>query len=122
MPSLSDSRHKRGHPKGQRFQMTAKWKADAIAELDRRDRDPTAVGWYGRAYIALAEALGVDKSTIGKLLKDKTVSSALVPRISKILGIQQPVLGTDAEIADLVAQLDDESRYLAIVLLRKLIK
>ncbi len=102
--------------------MTPAWKAAVIAELDRRDADPAQPDWYKRARAELATRLGVDKSAITKLLKPGQTASAMVPRISKILGVAMPVLGTDEEIADLVSQLDDGGRALALELLRRLVK
>lgn len=123
---VGDARHKRRPPKGTRDQMTPKWKADVIAELERRGADASDPAWFGRARVELARQLGVDKSAIGKLLapatpsKPEQTSSTLVPRISKILGVALPVLGTDAEIAELVGSLNERQRNLALELLREM--
>jgi transcriptional regulator with XRE-family HTH domain len=121
MLTVGDQRHKRPHPKGQRFQMIDEWKAGVIAELDRRDEgsDPA---WHGRARTELARRLGRSKSTVTKMLQGKQTVSALVPMISKILNVPPPVLGTNAEIAELVRQLDDKGVELTLELLRRLVK
>jgi hypothetical protein len=102
--------------------MTPAWKGAVIEELARRDQDATMPEWFGRARMELARRVGAEKSAIGKLLKPETTSSALVPKISKVLGIAMPVLGTDEEIAEIVSQLDDEGRRFALELLRRLVK
>lgn len=102
--------------------MTSTWKAMVNAELDRRDADPADPAWYGRARTELARRVGRSKSIISKLLQPEQTSSALVRPISEILGIPRPVLGTNAEIAELVSRLDDKGLALALELLRRLVK
>lgn len=102
--------------------MTADWKAAVVAELERRDKDPHLLEWYGRARAELARQLGVDKSAVTKMLQPRQGSSEMVPRVSKILDLPMPVLGTDQEIAELVAQLDEGGRRLAVELLRRIVK
>ncbi len=122
MLHMGDQRHKRAHPKGQRDQMTAAWKAAVIAELERRHADAADPAWYGRSQTELARRLGRSKSAVGKLLKADQTASALVKPISDILGVQLPVLGTDDEIAELVAKMDPKKRPLAVELLRLMLK
>ena len=108
--------------------MTSAWKAAVNAELDRRDEDPSDPAWYGRARTELARRLGRGKSIVSRLLqpaqpgKPEQTSSALVRPISQILGVPLPVLGTNAEIAELVSRLDDKGVALTLELLRRLVK
>lgn len=102
--------------------MTSMWKAMVNAELDRRDADRSDPAWYGRSRTELARRVGRGKSIISKLLQPEQTSSALVRPISEILGIPLPVLGTNAEIAELVSRLDDKGVALALELLRRLAK
>ena len=102
--------------------MTSTWKAMVNAELDRRDANPSDPAWYGRARTELARRVGRGKSIISKLLQPEQTSSALVRPISAILGVPLPVLGTNAEIAELVSQLDDKGLALTLELLRRLVK
>ena len=122
MLAVGDQRHKRPHPKGLRYQMTAEWKALVVAALDRRDADASDPAWYGRAKTELARRLGRSKSTITKMLQPEQTNSALVPQVCKILDVPMPVLGTNSEIAELVSRLDDEDVPFALEFLRRLVK
>jgi transcriptional regulator with XRE-family HTH domain len=88
--------------------MTPKFKADVQRALDER-------GWTRQD---LAEKLHVAKSGITNLLGPNQTSSALVPRVAELLGIDMPILGTDAELADLISKLSPEARQALVVLVR----
>lgn len=108
MLSVSDPRHKRPAPKGQRYQMTPEWKASVERRL-------AELGW---TRMHLAAKLKVAKSAITSLLGPKQSASALVPRICQLLDVPMPVHGTDSEIAELVSRLDPKRREALVVILR----
>lgn len=120
--SLGDSRHKRPHPGGGRWQITERWLKDVEAELAKRDVS-NVNGWHGRARAELARKLDVSKSAITKLLSGKQGVSALVPRISAILEVDMPVLGAAddlIEFRDLLLGLQPEDRAVVLDLAKRL--
>jgi hypothetical protein len=129
MLSLGDARHKGQYPDGDPQGMPPAWKAAAIAELDRRHKDPTLKDWYGRSRVELARRLGVDKSLISKMLVDKPgkrpqFSSKVVAQMSAELGIDVPYPTSDAETEglSLLRRMDEDTRKLAVEMLRRLVK
>lgn len=83
---MSDSRHKRTYFKGDRIQMTPRWKQRVKERLAENKRN----GVFPRDQVELADAVGAaDKSAITKMLKAK--SSKLVPDVCRVLQIQMPM-------------------------------
>lgn len=104
---MGDARHKRRYPRGPRVEMTPQWKALVRAKL-RGDN-----GWSAQK---LADAVGVHKSAIGKMLKPEQTASAIVVQVSRALEIPTPTELKDALAAKLAALPDGaRERILALV-------
>jgi hypothetical protein len=78
----------------------------------------------GISRIELARLMGLkdsNRSIVTNLLKEGQNSSEYVPDACRVLGIGMPVLGTDAEIADLVSRLKPEDRDAILVILKRML-
>lgn len=112
MPS-SQPPHRRKYVGGQLQQLTPEWREAVVARLAE----------LGRSRTWLAAQVGADKSAITVLLRPSTTVSRLVGPVSRALEIAPPLIGADidhSDIVDLVGQLSDDDRALAIDFLRRL--
>jgi ParB-like chromosome segregation protein Spo0J len=88
--------------------MTPAFKVDVQRRLDD-------LGWTRQE---LAKRLKTSKSSVTQMLGPTQTSSVLVPRVAQLLDIPMPVLGTDAELAELIRRLPEEKRAALLVIVK----
>lgn len=114
VPNSRTRRGGRSKELRRRWQLTRDWQQAAERRMEE----------LGISRIELARRMGLsekNRSIVTNMLKEGQNSSEYVPDACEVLGIGMPVLGTDAEIADLVSRLAPDDRKAVLQLIQRLL-